>query len=260
MSVSYRRLVTLAAALALFAGPVAAQEGVSSGPQYVIDLGGGVGAKPQYPGADKYIFLPYPIIQAGRFYIPMVGQTEQKLRGFYFFPSFNIIGERSPSDDASLRGTNDIDWAFEAGVGAGFRSQWFRTFASVRQGFGGYDGQVGDLGLDLLVPLGPRFDVAFGPRASWGSSSYMETYYGVTPAESARGSLPVYRPDGGFESLGLAAEINYWITDTTRLQLKGSWDRLLGDAGDSPIVKAGSRDQWMAGIGISHRFSFDVFR
>src|SRR5262245_27694230 len=109
------RKLALAAALALVAGGAAAQECASPEPQYLMDLGVGIGAKPQYPGADKYIFLPYPIIQAGRFYIPMIGQTEEKLHGFYFFPSFNIIGERSPSDDSSLAGTDKIDWAFEAG-------------------------------------------------------------------------------------------------------------------------------------------------
>ncbi|HET7717506.1 MAG TPA: MipA/OmpV family protein [Bauldia sp.] len=229
-------------------------------PQYLMNLGAGAGVKPQYPGADKYMFVPYPIIEVGRFYIPGVGQTEKKTRGIFIYPSFGLNGERKPSDDNSLKGTKEIDWAFEAGVGGGFRYDWFRAFATIRQGFNGYSGQTGELGFDVIVPLAPRFDVAFGPRTSWGSDGYMETYFGVTPAEAAKGILTPYKADAGFKTVGLAGQLNYWVDDRTRIQVKGSWDYLIGDAGDSPIVKYGSRNQWMAGIGISRKFSFDLFR
>ena len=33
-----------------------------------------------------------------------------------------------------------------------------------------------------------------------------------------------------------------------------------GEAGDSPIVKYGSADQWMVGLGISRKFEFNLFR
>ena len=175
-------------------------------------------------------------------------------------PRSSIIGERKASDDNSLQGTKEIDWAFEAGVGGGFRYDWFRAYATIRQGFNGYSGQTGEIGADVILPIGPRFEVAFGPRTSWGSDGYMETYFGVTPSEASKGILTAYKADAGFKTAGLAATANYWLTDKTRLQVRGSWNRLIGDAGDSPIVKYGSRDQWMVGIGISHKFSFDVFR
>ena len=36
-------------------------------------------------------------------------------------------------------------------------------------------------------------------------------------------------------------------------------DRLVGDAKDSPIVEAGSKDQYSFTLGISKRFSLDLF-
>lgn len=250
-----------AAALALAGGPAAAEDTlIASESQYVVNLGIGGMAKPQYPGADRSMFVPYPIIEFERLYLPFFGQRERTTEGVYFYPSFGVIGERKPSDDKSLVGTKKIDWAFEAGMGAGFRYDWLQAFATIRQGFNGYSGQTGELGLDVLVPVTNRVDVAFGPRASWGSTDYMETYFGVTQAESAKGILSPYKPDAGFKSAGLAAEVNWWLTDRTRLQVKGSWDRLIGDAADSPIVRHGSRDQWTVGIGISHKFEFDLFR
>ena len=254
-------LAPLAAIFSVIAGPAAAQEAAPvEERQYVLSLGGGGAFIPQYPGADRYIFVPFPLAEVGRFYVPIVGQTEGNKQGFFFYPSFGFIGERDPSDDKSLKGTKKIDWAFEAGLGAGFRYDWLRAYATIRQGFNGYDGQVGDLGFEVVVPVGSRFEVAFGPRASWGSEDYMETYFGVTGAEAAKGSLAKYQPDAGFKSAGLSARVSYALTDRTKLHAKAAWDRLIGDAGDSPIVKAGDANQWMIGVGITYKFSFDLFR
>jgi outer membrane protein len=263
MTGPYRWLAPIFAVLALASLPAAAEEpfiAAEPKPQYLLNLGVGAAVIPQYPGADKYMLVPYPIIEAGRLYLPFVGQTEKKTRGIFVYPSFGLIGERKPSDDNSLKGTKEIDWAFEAGIGGGFRYDWFRAFATIRQGFGGYSGQTGELGADVIVPMGSRFEVAFGPRASWGSEGYMETYFGVTEKEAAKGILTAYKPDAGFKTAGVAATVNYWIDGKTRIQLKGQWNRLIGDAGDSPIVEYGSRDQWMAGIGISRKLAFNLFR
>jgi outer membrane scaffolding protein for murein synthesis (MipA/OmpV family) len=265
MSRVFRWLAPLAAVIALASGPAAAQDAFTAGfvspePQYLMNLGVGGAAVPRYPGSDKYMFVPYPIIEAGRFYIPYLGQTERKVRGIYVYPSLNVIGERKPSDDNSLKGTKDIDWAFEAGIGGGFRYDWFRAYATIRQGFNGYSGQTGELGADLIVPMGERFEVSFGPRASWASDGYMETYFGVTEKEASRGILTAYKADAGFKTVGIAGQINYWVDNRTRLQLRGSWNRLIGDAGDSPIVKYGDANQWMVGLGISRKFEFNLFR
>lgn len=265
MSRAFRWLAPLAALLGLASVPAAAEDSfaqgfVSSETQYLMNLGAGGAMLPQYPGADKYMFVPYPIIEVGRFYIPFIGQSERKVRGIFIYPSLNIIGERKPSYDNSLKGTDTIDWAFEAGIGGGFRYDWFRAYATVRQGFNGYSGQTGELGADVIVPMGERFEVSFGPRASWGSDGYMETYFGVTPKEASKGILTAYKPDAGFKTVGVAAQVNYWIDNRTRFQVKGSWNRLIGDAGDSPIVEYGDANQWMVGVGISRKLSFNLFR
>ena len=44
-----------------------------------------------------------------------------------------------------------------------------------------------------------------------------------------------------------------------RLHIRGGYDRLVGDAADSPIAEAGSKDQFSIGVGVSYRFAFDVF-
>ncbi len=50
------------------------------------------------------------------------------------------------------------------------------------------------------------------------------------------------------------------MTDKLFLLFNARYDRLVGDAGDSPIVKSGSANQFTFGAGVSYRLAFDVFR
>jgi MipA family protein len=232
--------------------------------QYVLDIGVGARLNPRYPGADNFLVYPFPIIAIGRFYIPGIGQfiDESKAkRGFYFFPSFGFIGERKASDSPDLTGTNTIDWALELGIGAGYRYDWLRGFVELRQGINGHTGQVADFGIDFIFSPTDRLEVFFGPRASWASDKYMNTYFSVTAAEaSAPGSvLSTYDAGAGFKTFGLAARASYAWTENATLHLQAGWDRFVGDAIKSPIVKAGSENQFFIGAGASYRFAFDIF-
>ena len=125
-----------------------------------------------------------------------------------------------------------------------YRYDWIRGFVEVRQGFNGYSGQVADFGVDFIANPTEDLQLMVGPRASWGSADYMKTYFGVSAKEAAvPGSiLEEYDADPGFNRLGVAATASYGITDTTTFHVRAGWDRLVGDAADSPIVKEGSEE------------------
>ncbi|ADZ68762.1 MipA/OmpV family protein [Polymorphum gilvum] len=253
---------TLLAGLTAVSFAAQAQEAVPMPKtQYVIDLGVGAIAKPRYDGADSYLIAPFPIISVGRFYLPGLGQVAdgEQRAGIFFYPAFGFVGKRSASDSAWLTGTRKIDWALELGAGGGFRTEHLRVFAELRQGINGHTGQVGEIGADAIVRPMDRIEVSFGPRAGFASSEYMDTYFSVSAAEAAAGPLTQYKAGGGFKSVGLEARVSYDWTDHVRLHLRGGYDRLIGDAADSPIVKAGSKDQFSVGAGISYRFAFDLF-
>ncbi len=259
-------LSTFAAVLA--AGPALAEEatadGTLSGRQYVLDLGAGGMVQPKYPGADEYIVVPYPIIAVSRFYIPGLGQVadgEEKTYGFSIYPSFNFYGERKASDSNDLEGTKKVDWSLELGLGVAYRYDWVRGFVEVRQGFNGYSGQVADFGLDFIAEPAENVTLVLGPRATWSSSGFMDTYFGVTPTEAmdSGGNLQAYNADSGFRSVGLAARASYGLTDDWTFHVQGGYDRLIGDAADSPITERGSENQFTLGAGVTYRFAFDVF-
>ncbi|MGO4843107.1 MipA/OmpV family protein, partial [Rhizobiaceae sp. 2RAB30] len=78
---------------------------------------------------------------------------------------------------------------------------------------------------------------------------------------SAPGSqLREYDPGSSFKTAGLAARATYAVSQNTRLHLQAGWDRFIGEAADSPIVEAGSMNQFSIGGGLTYRFSFDLFR
>jgi outer membrane scaffolding protein for murein synthesis (MipA/OmpV family) len=270
--VGLMRKIILRAAIALLAGSLPgtalAQGGSLSAEdatrQFVIDLGVGAMVKPRYEASDSYLVYPFPLIQMGRFYVPGLGQVvEGRGRtGVFFYPSFGFVGERKASDTTDLTGTDKIDWALELGLGGGFRTQHWRAFGEIRQGINGHNGQVGQFGFDGILYPGEKWELSFGPRADFASGSYMDTYFGVTSTEAAAsgGRLSEYNPSAGFKSVGLAARVSYDLNDDVRLHLQGGYDRLVGDAADSPIAKVGSENQFNVGLGFTYRFAFDVFK
>ena len=252
-----------AAALCAAAVPSALAEDTSND-QYVIDLGVGVMAKSRYPGSDEVIAVPFPIIAVGKFFIPGIGQVidedQDRIKRFSIYPSFNFNGRRESSDSNELEGLDDVDWALEVGLGMAYRYDWIRGFVEVRQGFNGYSGQVADFGIDFIANPTEDLQLMVGPRAGWGSDGYMETYFGISGGEAADSKLytEAYDADAGFNTVGVAATASYALNDDFTFHLRGGWDRLIGDAADSPIVKEGSVNQYYGGAGISYQFRFSL--
>lgn len=269
--ISLMARLTLGVSALVLAAPAFAQDSYSSAEtttiqptrQYVFDLGVGALVKPRYEASDSYLIYPFPIISVGNFYLPGFGQIadERKKSGVFLYPSFGFIGERKASDSRDLAGTRTVDWALELGLGGGYRTENFRVFAELRQGINGHTSQVGQFGFDGIFYPTEKIELSVGPRADFAASGYMDTYYGVTASEAAAsgGTLTAYDPGAGFKSVGLAARASYDLNKDVRLHLQGGYDRLVGDAADSPIAKAGSKDQFSLGLGVSYRFSFDLF-
>lgn len=253
----------LAAMLALAAAAPAAAEDVSGHHQYEFDLGAGLMMKPRYPGSDEVIAVPFPLIAVSRFFVPGVGQVidgDAPYKRFWIYPSFNFIGKRDHSDSKDLEGMKDVDWSLEVGLGAAYRYDWIRGFVELRQGFNGYSGQVVNFGADAIFDPTERLEFMVGPRAGWGSDGYMSTYFGITSKEAANSPVfdKPYSAGAGFNSVGIAATGSYELTEKTKLYVRGGWDRLIGDAGNSPIVEEGSNNQFYGGAGITYRFGFDL--
>ena len=253
-----------AAVLTFTAGPAAAQDDESSEGDWLLSLGAGARVSPKYPGADNYGIGPLPIFGLRREGAPLPMEAPDEGSGFGFLgddsafdfgPALQFQSKRQEEDVGAPVG--DVGFTVEAGAFAqAYLGDNFRLRVEGRRGLGGHDGWVGDVFADLVFRDEGTYVFSIGPRARWGDDNYHDAYFSVTPAVSAAAGLPVFDADDGFHSLGLYSGITYMIGRRWGLHGYAGYDRLIGDAADSPIVRTfGSRDQFAGGIGLFYTFN-----
>jgi outer membrane scaffolding protein for murein synthesis (MipA/OmpV family) len=226
----------------------------------VLELGGGGLVGPAYEGADDYLISPLPFVRLHYLRLPHVGAFGGGPEaGLSIGPSFRFVPERDDDDYSELEGLGDVDAAFELGGTISYRLDMWRGFATARHGFGGHDGIVGELGVDAIVEPTSRLTVSAGPRLHFADSDYLDTYLGVTAAQSAASGLSEFDPDGGLKGVGVEAEARFALTPRWSIVGSAGYERLVGDAADSPITEAGSENQFTAALGLTYRFGLDFF-
>ncbi len=171
--------------------------------------------------------------------------------------TFRIAGSRTDA----LRGLGDVPDTAEAGGYLQYQAGAFSAKAEVRQGIGGHDGLIADLGARYTTrftapPTGERPVIfSIGPRATIVDDKYNQAYFGVTPEQSTRSGLARYNAGGGLLSYGVGAAFLVPVSGRLNAALLGGYDRLAGDAADSPLVQErGSRNQATVGLGLIYRF------
>jgi len=228
---------------------------------FSIRVGIGGLVQPDYAGSDDYDIVPWPIVTLEYLRIPGLGEVGGRTVGFAIGPDFGFEGERKQSDNPVLNGLGDVDAAFELGVKAAYEVNYWGAYASIRQGFGGHEGIVGEAALYAVWRPTDQWVVRAGPNISYADSEYFNTYFSVSPTQAANSGLPVYSAGSGFKTVGLQANAIYSWTDKVDLHFRAGYERLVDGAADSPIVTvAGSENQFTGGIGISYRLDFDIFR
>lgn len=252
-----------AAAAAFTAAPALAQDDDGDDDRLVISFGGGGQFVPQFPGAEELELRPLFTGGVRREGQPIPGRGPDDGFGFSltgrggpieFGPLLQFQAERKQADVGAAVG--DVDFAFEPGVFVNFNlSDSLRLRAEARRGFDGHEGYLGDLGADVFFRPGDNSVVSFGPRVRLADEEYMQTYYGITPAVATATGIPAFAPDGGVRAVGAVAGITHEFNRSFGIYGYAGYDRLIGDAADSPIVQRfGSEDQFSAGIALFFNF------
>ncbi len=238
------------------------------GGYWVVTLGGYGGAEPSFPGAKSYSFAFRPILDVHR-----AGETEWLSLpndafsvGLYRLGNLRIgvagdyINSRTHNDDSSaLRGLHDIDYTLELGGFAEYYPVPFlRTRVEILQGVTGADGLAANLMADYIYSPGPQWLFTVGPRLQFVNTQYESTFFSISSAEAPyTNGLTPYHASGGLNAAGVDATARYNVSD--RLSVRGfaEWNRLTGDAADSPLVKQhGSEDQFQFGVGAAYKFTY----
>jgi outer membrane protein len=174
--------------------------------------------------------------------------------GFEFGPALALESARRPSRFPVP--VDKVSATVEAGAFAQlYLAKSFRLRGEVRKGLGGHDGWIAQGSADFIARRGDDYVFSVGPRVSWADEKYQNAYFGVTPAMSAASGLPAFNADSGLRGLGGAASLSYQFTSDWGIQAYGRYERMVGDAGRSPLIRTyGSRDQFSAGLALSYTF------
>lgn len=228
-----------------------------------VRVGLGAQTTPKYPGAEENQILPLFDLSMARnddvfdFDAPddSLGIDIINTNGFSFGPAVNFQSARKESDVGAPVGK--VKATIEAGAFAEMMvGENFRLRGEVRKGLGGHDGIISSLGADYIARDRDNYVFSIGPRVLISDSKYQRAYFGVTPAVSLLTGLPVHDPDGGIHAIGATAGLHYSFNPSWGMFGYGRYERLVGDAKDSPIVEEfGSANQFSAGIGVTYTFS-----
>lgn len=184
-------------------------------------------------------------------------------------PDFQLVGDKALSgglvvrgrssrdDSGDLRGIHKVDFALEPGVYAEWwPAQGLRLRGEARRGVMGNSAWSGDVAADLVSDH-DRWLLSVGPRVHLGDSRFTRTYFDITAADAAASPFGIgaYGADQAFVSWGAMASAEYRWSPRWSVVANTSYQALLGDAKDSPIVASlGSSDQFKAAVGVRYRF------
>ena len=229
----------------------------------------GVGLLPDYDGSKYYEVLPYieARLNYGNYYARFDGGA---LR-------FNIVDDEAFHAGPLLgyrRGRGTVDSAiisklskFNDMLSAGGFVEWEHVADDPRSGesvmiaaddavMGTRSGWQVVLRADMRRPveaINPGFIVTVEGDATWSTDEYMQSYFGISPADSAASGLPVYSAGDGFSQLGAALCVDQFLSRHWSVGLRMHYGRMMSDAARSPITSvAGSPNQYFLGAVVGY--------
>lgn len=241
-----------------------------------VTLGAAAIIKPKYEGSNEHEVIPIPIIipkftenpnddsavTAVRKRVKFRGLDDIRIRvlgseRFQIGAVTGYITKRDQDDGDLLKGLGDIDGGLVLGAYSAFTFGAFTFDAAVMEKVTGDDaGPEFRLGIETSRQITERVRLGIRVGTTIASEDYMQTYFGVTAAQSgrSRAGLPVYTPDGGVKDVFVAVGSTVDLNDRWLLKAGARYGRLLGDAADSPVIE--TKDQVSGTIGLGYRFSW----
>lgn len=235
---------------------------------YSLTLGAAFLGQPRFEGSDTFYFGVQPLVSLGRKGSVTRFSSRNDNISFALYDAYDvragltgkIVFPRDQDDADDLEGLHEVDWGAEVGGFAEFYpTDWLRVRGELRHGIHAHDAFVADLAVDAFADITPVLQISGGPRLSLASADYFRTYYGVDADEALASGLSEYHPGGGFKSVGFGGAINWKTTDRITTTLFGEYERLLGPAADSSLVRErGSQNQFTVGVSATYRFDFSL--
>jgi outer membrane protein len=234
---------------------------------YTVTVGVDARAVPRYEGSSRSEVLPIPYFDVrpmgtpARFVSPRDGVSVALFEaGRFSMGPVAHVEQVSKRRDSALSDLTDTRWVVELGAYAEFwPTSWLRAYGELRKGVTGQYGVVFDGALDAVVPLNETWTTSGGPRIRIADSTANSRYFDVSLQEALASGLPAFDARGGIRSVGVGGKLRYQWSPQWAAHTYVEYDRLVGNAADSPIVALrGTPNQTSVGAGVT--YSIDVPR
>lgn len=239
----------------------------TTGTRFSVGLGAAVG--PDYEGSNDYAVLPAISLRVGEIagpdtYVQINGTTLRSnlLRNDHWRlgVSGRYLADYNDVDDSRVQDLKGVDQAVLLGLTVGYDFIIEPGRDAVIELDGQYDVLEGNGG---TVTPRFRYGMTFASKiraeasvsASWASQDYMSERFGIDDNEAAESGLDDFDADEGFKNVGVGLTLTYPLSRALAVTGFGSYNRMLNDAGDSPIVDdRGSKDQLAGGVLLNYSF------
>lgn len=244
--------VVAAAILALC--PLVQAQSVSQEPAYGLSgrIGLSLVSMPTYEGSPNTRTLAGPVLTLS-YRSREWGTVEFGQRGLFWHAveegkfRFGLVAQFDPGrkdkdtsglnptpGDKRLAGMGNVQASTEAGVGVGYGPVMLVARQSLSER--GPKGTQADLTVEIPWSLSDRLGLRFALGATWTDRDYMQTYFGVTPAQAQATSFSVYTPKSGLRKVEVSAGGEYALAPKWKLQANLAISRLGNVAAKSPLV------------------------
>ena len=233
-------------------------------PRFRTILGLAAEAQPVYDGSRAYRLQGGPVINIHYRDIAFISTGEglgyNLLRGDHYQLGIGVtydLGRKEKDDLTNLHGMGNIGAAPVGKIfGTWVLSRHFPMILRVnaRQFAGGAQGAVGDASVYLPLPGSSHTFVMFaGPSITLATHHYLQTLYGVTPAQSLLSGHPVYEiPRDGTSAAGVGFSASKFLTEHWILNLDTAINQIRGNASRSPLVER--RTQRILALSIDYQW------
>lgn len=257
--------------------PALAQSGSETPRETDWEVAAGVGIlrKPIFPGAAENEVRPAPYLSINyrdRFFVrgPVIGANLFRFGKDDRF-RLGVMMRMTPearwneSDDRSLRRLGEIKGGADAGIFGSYRGKsWFAELAATKgvvlreerhEKTTRASGTAVEFGLGYATRFTPRLRWMAQANVRWADATRTRTYFGISDAQSAATGLLPYQPKAGIAGYGVTTTLDYAFGKHWSILGLAKYERLAGDAKDSPIVMAGGKtSQLSAGVFFGYRF------
>jgi MipA family protein len=157
-------------------------------------------------------------------------------------------GRKMKDDPTNLTGLGDIDNEGLAIVSGEYRIGQISFGADLT---GGKDyGVTADFKVSTGVECTDRITLGAEISATYADTTHMQRYFGVTSAQSAASGLAGYGAGSGIKSAGVGVTVNFAVTEATGITFGARYDKLMGDAADSPITRDTAQPSAFLGVSV----------